>query len=431
MQDQFRIGWRGEQVRLARREEMFRWLGFFGLCLTTAGLVTSPGLMSIGIGLFTVSALCILPPGEHLRRFLRNPPAMLFSLLLLLQIVSGIWTREIRAEVWQEEVIIKLPLLAGMYAWAALGPFSVKQVRIVLLILLLSTCFVGSGTLMEYIFNAEEMNHRVEISKEIEVWLGCNHIYFSVVMAFSILGGMWSLMQEGYLIHRHERWVVIAILLLCFFEMHVLTTRTGLVGLYLCILILGWFQLIKRKKILLAVLLAVALASMPVIGYYGIDSFQKRVENTKMDVTEYFQGKDPNYLSIGSRIESWKTAYHLWQKHPVLGVGMADLLPDMTDQYVEDGTKLCPENFLQPHNQFLQMAAGCGILGVTILLLAWFYPLVVRGWPKDLIFWAFWLNYSLAMMGESMMERQVGVSFLVVGFMLTLGVGRVKQAATN
>lgn len=431
MQDQFRIGWRKDQVRLAPREEMFRWAGFVGLCMTTAGLVTSPGMMSIGIGLFTVASLCILPPGEHLRRYVRNPVAIFFSLLLVVQIVSGIWTREIRADIWREEVIIKLPLLLGMYAWAALGPFSAKQVRIVLLILLLSTCFVASGTLLQYIFNAEEMNHRVEISKEIEVWLGCNHIYFSVVMAFSILGGIWVLMQNEPLVHRNERWVLIAVLLLCFVEMHVLTTRTGLVGLYLCLLILGCFQLIKRRKIFWVVLLSGTLAVMPVAGYYGIESFHKRIDNTVMDVTEYFSGKDPNYLSIGSRIESWKTAFHLWQKHPVLGVGMADLLPDMTDQYVEDGTKLCPENFLQPHNQFLQMAAGCGLLGLAVLLLAWFYPLVAKGWPKDLIFWAFWLNYSFAMMGESMMERQVGVSFLVVGFMLTLGVGRVKQAATS
>lgn len=427
MDAQFRIGWSGEKLRLSPWESKVRWAGFLGLCIATAGIVTSPGLLSIGIGLFSLSGFCILPPVEHFRRFLRHTPAILFSLLLLMQVVSGIWTREMRADVWMNEVVIKLPLFVAMYAWAALGPFSVRQVRIVLGILLLSTCLVGTGTLMEYVFNAEEMNHRVEISKEIEVWLGCNHIYFSVVMAFSILGGMWSLMQRDPLVHRHERWLLVAVLVLCFVEMHVMTTRTGLVGLYICVFVLGWFQLIQRRRYLVAVGLAIGLASLPVMGYYGIASFHNRIDNTVMDVSEYFAGKDPNYLSIGSRVESWKTAYHLWQKHPLLGVGMADLLPDMTDQYVEDGTKLCPENFLQPHNQFLQMAAGCGVVGLLLLLLAWVYPLLARGWPKNLIFWAFWLNYSLAMMGESMMERQVGVSFLVVGFMLTLGVGRETQ----
>jgi O-antigen ligase len=258
----------------------------------------------------------------------------------------------------------------------------------------------------------------------VEVWLGTNHIYFSIVMAFAILGGIWMLLQRGPVIFRGGRIVVIVLVVLCFLEMHVLTTRTGLVGLYLTGLILGWIELLKRRRFLLALVLAVGLASMPFIGYHTVDPFKHRIDNTIMDVGEYLQGKDPNYLSIGTRIESWKTAFHLWKKHPLIGVANADLEADMTDQYVEDKTALCPENFVQPHNQFLQYLAGMGLLGFVLLCLAWFYPVFSKAWNKDLLFWMFWLNYTFAMLGESTMERQIGVGFLVVGFMLTLGINR-------
>ena len=190
---------------------------------------------------------------------------------------------------------------------------------------------------------------------------------------------------------------------------------------------MGVALLLQKKKYLMAVLLLVGLSSTPFIGYYSVNSFKYRIDNTLFDVKEYFEGSDPNYLSIGTRIESWKTAVNLWKLHPVLGVGMADLKSDMTDQYVRDQTRLCPENFVQPHNQFIQNLAGWGVIGFVLLTIAWFYPVFARKWPKGQLFWAFWLTFSLAMMGESTMERQVGVCFMVTTYMLSLGVGHLEK----
>jgi O-antigen ligase len=111
----------------------------------------------------------------------------------------------------------------------------------------------------------------------------------------------------------------------------------------------------------------------------------------------------------------------------LIGVAMADLQADMTDQYVADKTQLCPENFIKPHNQFIQYLAGLGLLGFVAIVLAWFYPALSKKWKKGTLFWAFWLTYTLAMMGESVMERQVGVCFLVPCFMMALGVAREEN----
>jgi O-antigen ligase len=422
-----RIWWRGEVLALQRNEALLQQLSFIGILFCMAGMVTSPALVSLGIAVIILAGLALMPPREQLKRFMAHKPAVFISLLFALQLLSGLWTRETMQAAWLNEAKIKLPLFLAMYSLAVIGPFSLKKVRIAWFLLLTGTFLVGTGTVIDYIVHAAEINERIKVSKEVQVWLGCNHIYFSIVMAFSLLANAWSLSKPGRVLFKGDKYLIGAMVLLGFLEMHVLTTRTGLVGLYLTIMIVGWVMLLRRRRFLLALLLVLGLAALPIAGYFGLDSFKNRIDNTTMDVTEYFEGKDPNNLSIGTRLESWKAAYGLWKKHPLIGCGMADLKADMTDQYVEDKTGLCGENFQLPHNQFIQNLAGWGLLGLLVILVAWFYPVLSRQWPKDLIFWIFWLNYSFAMLGESTMERQVGVAFLVTCFMLSLGVGSLPK----
>jgi O-antigen ligase len=410
------------------REQSLRNLSFLGVLVCMAGMVTSPAMLSVGMAILIIPGVLLFPIQTQLQRFWAHRPAVLMSGIFFLELVSGIWSRSSGVSEWLEGLKIKAPLFLGMYSLAVIGPFSTKQVRIALGVLLLGTFVVGTATVIDYMLHSAEIDQRIQTSKEVQVWLGCNHIYFSVIMAFSILGGVWSMLQPGDLWMRGERYIVMAMVIACFLEMHVLTTRTGLVGFYLTALVLGCAKLLRDRSYLLAMALVLSLCSLPVAGYFGLSSFRHRMDNSIMDVTRYFRGKDPNYLSIGTRIESWKTAIQLWKKHPLIGVGMADLETDMTAQYVEDRSGLCPENFQKPHNQFLQNLVGWGIIGFLWLCLAWFYPAFSVRWPKNLIFWMFWVNYGISMMGESMMERQRGVSFLVITFMLTLGVGGTKKA---
>ena len=189
------------------------------------------------------------------------------------------------------------------------------------------------------------------------------------------------------------------------------------------VMLLGFVWVIKEKRYLAGVIALAVLMALPIVGYYTVSSFQHRLDNTVVDLSRYFAGKDPNYLSIGTRFESWKAAIHLFERNPILGVGMADIKEAMIAQYIRDETKLCPENFVMPHNQFLLNLAGFGLVGLVLFCVGWFYPLFQRRIPLSWLFWGFWLMLTLAMMGESTMERQVGVNFTVPVFMLALGAG--------
>lgn len=416
------LGWQGRTLQMQKHEALLRKASFAGILMVMAGVVTSPFLLSVGIVLTMLSGLLLMPFKEQIRRFWQHKPAVLMSLLFILQVLSGIWTRESGLDHWLEEIKIKIPLFLGMYGLAVLGPIPLKWARYAFLVLILATTTVATVTTVQYLLDPGGVEERIAVSKEVVVWLETNnHIYFSIVTAFSILASIWSIWIPGQLFKYHKLLTGI-LALICFAEMHVLTTRTGLLGLYLTVLILGLAILLKKRKIFLALALVGGLSLAPVLGFYTVESFRLRIDNTLFDLGTYFRGGDPNYLSIGTRIESWLTAYHLWQSHPILGVAMADLEADITDQYVEDKTRLCPENFVKPHNQFIQNLAGWGLVGFLLLVIAWFYPVFSRKWPKGMLFWIFWLTFTLAMMGESTMERQVGVCFMVTTFMMGLGV---------
>ncbi|HHG84900.1 MAG TPA: O-antigen ligase family protein [Bacteroidetes bacterium] len=417
------LGWDGNERIMNPRETWARRLTFLGLMLCMAGLVTSPALLSIGTITMILPAFAALPLREQLRRFFWNKPFLLISLILIVQILSALWTREEQVGAWLEQVKVKLPLLFGLYSVAVMGPFSRKEIRLALIVLLLSVVFIGAGTLVDYILHKEEIDHRIQISKEVQVWLGINHIYFSIISGFSVIAGVWLAQFRQPLRWKFERPVIIGLSLFVFVLMHVLTTRTGLVGLYLTGGLIGFVYVLYQKKYLIGLLAFLFVGSLPVVGYHSVPSFQHRIDNTWMDVSRYFSGKDPNYLSIGTRLESWKTAVNIFRKQPLLGVAMADIKADMTDQYVADKTLLCPENFILPHNQFLRYLAGFGLLGTLPFLIGWFWLPLWKKVPKDWIFWAFWLTFSLAMMGESTLERQVGIMFMVTCLSLTLSAG--------
>lgn len=415
--------WDGVLHAETRRTTIARYVALAGLVMVMGGLVTSPAILSIGVVTAILPAFVAYPLREQLRRFWGLKPAVLISLVFFMQVLSGIWSRDTHADIWLELVKIKAPLFLTAYSLAVLGPFPLRWVRVLLMLLLLACSVTAVGTVLSYFSDKAAIDEMIQSSKEVTVWTGVNHIYFSIICGFSVLSAVWMLFFKNPALFRGERWLVLALGLANFMMMHILTTRTGLVGMYATAVLLGFVWVVRERRFLTGVIALSVFLSMPIVGYYTVSSLQHRIDNTVVDLTRYFADKDPNYLSIGTRFESWKAAIHIFQRHPVLGVGMADIKDAMISQYIEDKTKLCPENFVMPHNQFLLNLAGLGLVGLAAFAVGWFYPLVQRRIPLSWLFWSFWLMLSLAMLGESTMERQVGVNFAVTVFMLALGTG--------
>ena len=78
-----------------------------------------------------------------------------------------------------------------------------------------------------------------------------------------------------------------------------------------------------------------------------------------------------------------------------------------------------------PHNQFISVCAGMGIIGLAVFLLAFFFPLFYKKIKSDALFITLHLIIFASFFTENTIENSVGVGFYV--FFLLLGINYLSD----
>lgn len=414
-----------------QKEHWLSWLAFIGTAGALVGLVTSPAVLSIGVIIVIVTGGGLWPLFRFIEtrktqtsvkelfltgwsRYWGNKPAIFLGLFFLFHVVAKFYTYDDGA--WLEDTRIKLPLFFVPLSFALLPAFSRRQVRIMIALMILAVTLVSVGTAVNYYLNKEAIDAAIAQSTPLHIFLGVNHIYFSFILAFTVASGVWWFRKgkEHTLLFKAEKWIMLALTAWNFYALHLFTARTGLVAFYIAAAGFVLYYFVRKRKYFVAIALIAAGAIAPVGGYFALSSLRNRVDNTVMDLTNYFNGGDPNYLSISTRMEAMKTAWHIFEDHPWIGTGVADLETEMENQYIRDGTCLISKNWAMPHNQFILFLAGLGVGGLLLFLLTCFVPWLDAKYRNSGMFLIVWLLMMSAMLAESLLERQVGVSFFVL-----------------
>jgi O-antigen ligase len=76
---------------------------------------------------------------------------------------------------------------------------------------------------------------------------------------------------------------------------------------------------------------------------------------------------DLNYVANYDRIDRWTAAWHIWQDHPIAGVGWGSY-PDVYFDYQTDLEAFSREERMGAHNLYLEIMAETGIIGITVFL---------------------------------------------------------------
>jgi O-antigen ligase len=88
-------------------------------------------------------------------------------------------------------------------------------------------------------------------------------------------------------------------------------------------------------------------------------------------ITERFATANQSGGDLATREDFWNAAEHIWEGHPVLGVGLGGF-PGAYASARLPAKQFLPDSVLEPpphaHNLFLQMLAEQGILGLLSLL---------------------------------------------------------------
>ena len=135
---------------------------------------------------------------------------------------------------------------------------------------------------------------------------------------------------------------------------------------------------------------------------------------TQHNINMIMRGEIGNY-SDTQRLLSYKMAFQVIQKNPISGTGIGDLKDDLKAEY----TQHYPDkNVKYPHNQFITIWAGAGLIGLLVFGLSYFYTILGKPFrhKEQIVFGSIIL---LSFMTENTLLNSTGMSIYVFFQLIT------------
>ncbi len=378
---------------------------------------------------------------ENFEKYRSYTPWLAVSIPFLLVLFSWPWSSDLGYTL--ERLRIKLPFLVLPFAFASMPALRKREVFTILYFLLVTMSIISVYVLLNFIanFDAEMTN----LGRGGHLTTPSNHIRFSLMLALTILGGgaLWaenfSLKPNPSQVSKDSEirnpqsairnpvirnWVVGGLTLFLFAFIHVLSVRSGLASLYLALLALGaWFVFVK-KRYLLGLAGIAGVVALPLLAYLAVPSFKAKVDYARWDYLQFQQGAGADYPDA-ERFTSMLIGLEIGREHPIFGIGAGDLDQAVKEKYA---SKAAGDYKLKmPHNQFVTIFAGTGLVGLALFLVGFFLPLFYQKNWRNPLFLALHAVIFSSYFVENTIENNFGVSlylfFLLVG-MKYLGEGK-------
>lgn len=305
---------------------------------------------------------------------------------------------------WFREILIKLPLLLLPIPFLLVKEiFERHFIKYILITFVITISLSSTFSVVNYFINFEEMNKLVLQSKNIPVVGGMHHITFSVFCALSVFVSVIAAIDFKI------KWLYF-FGIINLINLHILSARTGLAGFYFTAILMCFFVVLKNRKFLKYLFPVLALVIiLPLTAFFTIKSFKNRVINTLDDLKATVHQSDANYKSMAMRVEATKTAWSIFEKNILFGVGTGNLRNQMDIEYELRNSNLFLENRILPHNQFVLEAATHGISGLILLVLFIVFPIFSGFNNLSYTFISLWILLLFGMFFECFFERQHGI----------------------
>jgi O-antigen ligase len=309
---------------------------------------------------------------------------------------------------WFHHLRIKLPFLILPFAFLNLPKIKARNYHLIHY-LFAGLMFVAAlPPMVNYLIHFNEFQNAIGQGKSLE--LPVQHIKFSVFYAFGIIALIILYRKKFVLRWPIERKIQLVGIVTSIVVLHLLAVRTGILVFYVAVVGLALIEGFNRGQWKNILLVLVILLSIPVISYYTIPSFHQKVDYMLWDYGKHNLGEGAGY-SDSERIVSLEVGMEIASRAPILGTGIGDLKDECEAIYVKKygvGKKV-----LYPHNQYLFILAGMGIVGLFFFLFCLVYPYVSLITRMHPLFLALGMVSITVFILDNFLERSVGVGFYV------------------
>ena len=391
-------------------------LALFVLCGMVIALIYSKFLLTIGMIMLILIGLMDTLPGkrfkvrlnpklkENLQKLWIRKDFLTITLFFFIVLCSGIYSSDFGY--LGERLRIKLPFLLLPFAFISIPSFSERQYLSFFYCLIVVVTFSAVSVAINYWLHYEAIHLNMQKGQGIPTPM--NHIRYSLLVAFSVLSGL-TLWWKGFILkYKWERLLLACLTCFLFLFIHVLSVRSGLLVLYVSILLLSVRFIFLSKRYLLGLGMILGIVLVPFIALKTIPSLQTKFSYMQHDFDQYMKGNNENY-SDAERFISMEVGLKIGNQNPLLGVGAGDLKQAVKDFYKNEYPEIPKPKM--PHNQFLSVYAGMGMLGLLVFLFAFFYPLFYQRNYKDSLFTILHVIIFCSFFIENTIETAIGVAF--------------------
>lgn len=131
------------------------------------------------------------------------------------------------------------------------------------------------------------------------------------------------------------------------------------------------------------------------------------LKNKAITITD--SQSERNLLTI--RLAKWSAYYDIFTTKPLFGTTLGDIGDVRKEKYLEKGFNDLALHNYNAHNQYLEILATLGILGLSVFLMLLFYPLGKK--DADALYLLFLIICLIAFCTESLLQRQQGILFFM------------------
>lgn len=232
---------------------------------------------------------------------------------------------------------------------------------------------------------------------------GFHPSYFSIYTIFSIFIFLYVLLKNENLNKFIKVCLVLAILYLLIFNFF-LASRIGIASLFILLISSMLFYTYKKRKLILgAIITLLFIFSISLLLQLFTPIKEKFIGLMDFDKTT------TGYTGTNVRLDLWKSALTVIKGDMLIGVGTGDLQPALQKVYESENLATPHLSRYNPHNQFLDIAATLGVLGLLIFLLCLFYPIYLSYKTKNYLYIIFILLFIFISFVECPLAVQKGV----------------------
>lgn len=359
----------------------------------------------------------------RLKSFFKSPAILSIFLIFFIYVFSGINSEN--SDMWLSRLNSNLIYLVYPLGVYLSGPYKKSFINKILACFVIINFLVSTYLFFNYIIEFNTVNETYLKGQTINTPI--IHVRFSYFVAISILFSVYLFFQNLVFGIKSEKYVYAFIGLFLLMFIHIMAVRTGILSLYITVIVTAFYFAIKQKRWKLALIPIGTLFGFLIISYMYLPSFKNKIDYVKWDISNTLNDTAEFHTSDRIRINSIMNGLKIVKESPILGSGIGDIEMEMDKKYQIYYPDLPKEMRFEPINQFVFTLASMGILGFVLFYGLLLFPLVFIK-KKHILLIPFYILTLSTFIGETTIELLVGKSaFLLILTILICYKEEVKQ----